>query len=90
MFLLLVSIFYTDGDILKLESRVKITEDKGFLRVLFITARESGCKAVADPGFPAGGANLRCERFLAEMFAKTTESGPVGGRAPAAPLDPPM
>ena len=57
-------------------------------------------KAVADPGFPVGGAptrwgggaNLRCVHFLAKTYAKMKEIDPVGGGAHAgsAPLDPPM
>ena len=44
------------------------------------------CKAVADPGFSAGGAptpwgggdaNLRRGCFLAKMYAKTKDLGPV-------------
>ena len=50
---------------------------------------------VADPGFPVGGgggggANLRRRRFSVKMYAKMKELGPVGGRAPGTPLDPPM
>ena len=47
---------------------------------------------VADPGFPigGGGANFRRIHFLAKMYAKTKEIDPVGGGAPAPPLDPPM
>ena len=47
-------------------------------------------RSAADPGFPVGGhrplggTDLRCGHFLAEMYAKTKELGPVGG-APAAP-----
>ena len=38
-----------------------------------------------------GGADLQCRCFLAEMYSKTKELGPVGG-TPAAPpsLDPPL
>ena len=50
--------------------------------------------AVADPGFPVGGADplggggsdLRRWSFSAKMYAKTKELGTVGGD----PLDPPM
>ena len=59
----------------------------------------SSHEAVADPGFsigggdadPLGGTDLQRGHFLAEMYTKMKELGPVGGRAPAAPLlDPPM
>ena len=47
---------------------------------------------VADPGFPIGGApthwggaNLQQVHFLAKMYAKMKEIGPVGGHALAAP-----
>ena len=57
---------------------------------------------MADPGFPVGGVwtrwgggggvGLRHGWFLAKMYAKTKEFGPVGGGGvhPARPLDPPM
>ena len=56
--------------------------------------------AVADPGFPLGGAltrwggaNLRCIHFLAKMYVKMKEIDPVwggGGCTSGTPLDPPM
>ena len=54
--------------------------------------------AVADPGFPVGGAqtcwggaNLRRVHFLVKTYVKTKEMDPVGGaRTGSAPLDPPM
>ena len=59
---------------------------------------------MADPGFPTGGRrpiggcvdplgvlDPQCEHFLAKMYAKMKELGPVGGSVcPARPLDPPM
>ena len=43
--------------------------------------------AVANPGFPIGGActrwggmDLRCGHFLVKMYVKTKELGPIGGR----------
>ena len=57
------------------------------------------CNAVADPGFPVGGApsrwrgaDLRRGCFSAKTYVKTKELDPVGGggHAPVAPLDPPM
>ena len=49
-------------------------------------------RAVADPGFPVGGAlthwggaNLQHIHFSAKMYVKTKEIDPVGGHAPAAP-----
>ena len=53
---------------------------------------------VADPGFPVGGRgpvrggmDLRCGCFLAKMYVKTKEFGPIGGVCTQhAPLDPPM
>ena len=48
---------------------------------------------MVDPGFPIGGGgpvggdDLQRGRFLVEIYAKTTELGPVGGEyVPAAPL----
>ena len=47
---------------------------------------------VADPGFPVGGVDplegavdLRCGCFLAKMYAKMKELGPVGGHVPGTP-----
>ena len=40
---------------------------------------------VADPGFPVGGVDL-----VGPLYVKTKELGPLGGRAPSAPLDPSM
>ena len=37
-----------------------------------------------------GGFGLQCGHFSVKMYAKMKELGPVGGRAPARPLDPPM
>ena len=54
---------------------------------------------MADSGFPVGGGvhplgggvDLQRGHFLVEMYVKTKELGPIGGRAPGtAPLDPPM
>ena len=52
----------------------------------------SGLITVADPGFPVGGGvdplggvDLRHGCFLAKMYAKTKELGPVGGRVPGTP-----
>ena len=52
---------------------------------------------MVDPGFPIGGhapirggMDLRCRHFSVKMYAKTKELGPIGGRAPGTPLDPPM
>ena len=53
---------------------------------------------MADPGFPIGrghgpireGMDLQCGHFLAKMYAKMKELGPIGGHAPSTPLDPPM
>ena len=51
---------------------------------------------MADPGFPiggadfVGGANSRGGYVSKNLYVKTKESGPLGGRTPAAPLDPPM
>ena len=46
-------------------------------------------KAVADPVFPIGGANLRPGHFSAKMCVKTKQLDPRGGRglgfAPPAP-----
>ena len=39
----------------------------------------------ADPLGGGGGANLRHGHFLAEMYAKMNELGPIGGGALAAP-----
>ena len=36
--------------------------------------------AVADPGFPVGGVDLRHGCFLVKMYAKTKELGPMRGR----------
>ena len=48
--------------------------------------------SVADPGFPVGGrapvrgvVELQHRRFLVKMYAKTKESGPIGGRVPGTP-----
>ena len=61
----------------------------------FITRR--AYSSVADSGFPigdvdplGGGVDLRHGRFLAKMYAKTKELGPIGGMHPARPPDPPM
>ena len=51
------------------------------------------CNAVADPGFPVGGvadlvgggANSRGGYFLKNLYVKTKEFGPLGGRMLAAP-----
>ena len=48
---------------------------------------------MADPGFPVGGGvdplgwgmDLRHGHFLAKMYVKMKEFGPVGGRAPGTP-----
>ena len=52
---------------------------------------------MADPGFPVGGSwtrwggmDLRRGCFLAKMYVKMKEFGPIGGVRPARPLDPPM
>ena len=53
---------------------------------------------VADPGFPVGGCgpirrgmDLRHGCFLAKMYVKMKELGPIGGHAPSMPpLDPPI
>ena len=37
-----------------------------------------------------GGFGLQRGHFSVKMYAKMKELGPVGGRAPARPLDPPM
>ena len=37
-----------------------------------------------------GGFGLQHGQFSVKMYAKMKELGPVGGRAPARPLDPPM
>ena len=37
-----------------------------------------------------GGFGLQRGHFSVKMYAKTKELGPVGGRVPARPLDPPM
>ena len=37
-----------------------------------------------------GGFGLQRGHFSVKMYVKTKELGPVGGRAPARPLDPPM
>ena len=37
-----------------------------------------------------GGFGLQCGHFSVKMYAKIKELGPVGGRAPARPPDPPM
>ena len=47
--------------------------------------------AVADPGFPVGGVgplggmDLRHGCFLAKMYAKMKELGPIRGRVPGMP-----
>ena len=48
--------------------------------------------SVADPGFSVGGAwthwggvDPRCGHFLAKMYAKMKELGPIGGHAPGTP-----
>ena len=41
--------------------------------------------AVADPGFPVGGVDLRSGHFLPRMYAKMKELDPVGGVCPACP-----
>ena len=57
--------------------------------------------SVADPGFPVGGGHVpiggmdpRCGHFLAKMYVKMKESGPMGGMHLAcpqlAPPQPPM
>ena len=38
--------------------------------------------AVAGPGFPVGGVDLRCGSFSVKMYAEMEELGPVGGRVP--------
>ena len=65
--------------------------------ILDINVREN---AVADPGFPVGGActywggvGLQHGHFSVKMYAKTKELGPIGGGVRPArppPLDPPM
>ena len=37
-----------------------------------------------------GGFGLQRGHFSVKMYAKTKELGPVGGRVPTRPLDPPM
>ena len=57
-----------------------------------------GSKAVADPGFPIGGVdiveggtNSRGCYVSKNLYVKTKESGPLGGRVPdTSPLDPPL
>ena len=41
--------------------------------------------AVADPGFPVGGANSRGGYVSKNLYVKTKESGPLGGGALATP-----
>ena len=56
---------------------------------LWCTFHKMHPDAVADPGFPVGGRgpirggmDLQHGHFLAKMYAKTKELGPVGGRVP--------
>ena len=55
------------------------------------------CISGPDPGFSVGGRGpilggfgLQRGHFSVKMYVKMKELGPVGGRAPARPLDPPM
>ena len=43
-----------------------------------------------DPFWGGGGFGLQHGHFSVKMYAKMKELGPVGGRAPARPPDPPM
>ena len=51
---------------------------------------------VADSGFPVdsvdlvGGVDSRGGYVLKILYVKMKESGPLGGRVPGMPLDPPM
>ena len=52
---------------------------------------------MADPGYPVGGVDLvrggvdsRGSYVSKILYVKTKESGPIGGRAPGTPLNPPM
>ena len=61
------------------------------------SVRDRGMGAVADPGFPVGGrgphrgaVDPRGSYVSKILHVKTKESGPVGGHAGRALLDPPM
>ena len=51
---------------------------------------------VADPGFPVGGRRLEGDAnsqggYISKiLYVEMKESGPIGGRVPACPLDMPM
>ena len=60
---------------------------------MFVCGTKMCHPPVADPGFPVGGGvdllggglDLRHGCFLAKMYAKTKEFGPVGGHVPGTP-----
>ena len=59
-------------------------------RITISKVQNKATSAVADPGFPIGGANpvgrgadVQCGHFVAKMYAKMKELGPVGGRGHA-------
>ena len=61
-----------------------------FLKNYFLLKYQS--ITVADPGFPIGGhgpirggMDLRRGCFLAKMYAKMKEFGPIGGHVPSMP-----
>ena len=60
-----------------------------FIYTLPVTCDMVLANAVADPGFPVGGAwtswggvDFRGSYISKILYAKTKESGPLGGRAP--------
>ena len=70
-----------------------------FLSKIFLDSCKYMYISGPDPGFSVGGGGvdpflggfgLQCGHFSVKMYAKMKELGPVGGRVPARPLDPPM